>query len=132
MGLRSLAPGDPAYVSQYHGGVRERDGAYHQGTVWPWLAGPFIEAWVRVHGDTLAAKKMAREQYLQPILHHLHEAVLGHISEIADAKPPHTPRGCPFQAWSLGEVLRLSLDVLTDNADRSVILPTLSPSKGLR
>ena len=53
MGLRSLAPGDPAYVSQYHGGVRERDGAYHQGTVWPWLAGPFIEAWVRVHGDSM-------------------------------------------------------------------------------
>ena len=124
MGLRSLAPDEPAYVGQYLGGVRERDGAYHQGTVWPWLAGPFIEAWVRVHGDTAAARKTAREQYLQPILDHLHEAGLGHISEIADAEPPHTPRGCPFQAWSLGEVLRISLGVLTDHADRSC--PTLS------
>lgn len=132
MGLRSLAPGDPAYVSQYYGGVRERDGAYHQGTVWPWLAGPFIEAWVRVHGDTPAAKQTAREHYLQPILHHLHEAGLGHISEIADAEPPHTPRGCPFQAWSLGEVLRLSLDVLTDHADFFVMPHTLSRAKGPR
>jgi glycogen debranching enzyme len=118
MGLRSLAPDEPAYVGQYLGGVRERDGAYHQGTVWPWLAGPFIEAWVRVHGDTAATRKTAREQYLQPILDHLHEAGLGHISEIADAEPPHTPRGCPFQTWSLGEVLRISLGVLTDHADR--------------
>jgi predicted glycogen debranching enzyme len=119
MGLRSLAPGDPAYVSQYHGGVHERDGAYHQGTVWPWLAGPFIEAWVRVHGETLEARQTAREHYLQPILDHLHDAGLGHISEIADAEPPHTPRGCPFQAWSLGEVLRLSLNVLRDTAGQS-------------
>ena len=72
-----------------------------------------------MHGDTLAAKQTAREHYLQPILDHLHEAGFGHISEIADAEPPHTPRGCPFQAWSLGEVLRLSLDVLTDTVDQS-------------
>jgi predicted glycogen debranching enzyme len=132
MGLRSLAPGDPAYVSQYLGGVRERDGAYHQGTVWPWLAGPFIEAWVRVHGGTLAAKQTARDQYLQPIFDHLHEAGLGHVSEIADAEPPHTPRGCPFQAWSLGEVLRLSLDVLTDHADLLVKPHTIPRAKGRR
>jgi glycogen debranching enzyme len=132
MGLRSLAPGDSAYMSRYHGGVRERDGAYHQGTVWPWLIGAFVEAWVRVHGDTLEAKKTARERYLEPILSHLHEAGLGHISEIADAEPPHTPGGCPFQAWSLGEVLRLSLDVLTDHAELLVSQPTMPRAKGQR
>ena len=108
MGLRSLAPGEPGYVPYYQGGVAERDGAYHQGTVWPWLAGPFIEAWVRVHGSTQRAKQTARRRFLEPLLQHTHEAGLGHISEIADAEAPFTPRGCPFQAWSLGEVLRLS------------------------
>ena len=132
MGLRSLAPGEAGYVSQYRGGVRERDGAYHQGTVWPWLAGPFIEAWVRVHGETAAAKKTAREHHLQPILSHLHEAGLGHISEIADAEPPHTPRGCPFQAWSLGEVLRVSLDVLRDQDEVSVKPSIVHRAKGSR
>lgn len=132
MGLRSLAPGEAGYVSQYHGGVRERDGAYHQGTVWPWLAGPFIEAWVRVHGNTPAAKKTAREQYLTPILSHLHAAGLGHISEIADADPPHTPRGCPFQAWSLGEVMRLLFDVLSDTQGLSVTLRAGPRAKGRR
>jgi predicted glycogen debranching enzyme len=120
MGLRSLAPGEPGYVNQYHGGMRERDGAYHQGTVWPWLAGPFIEAWVRVHGDTPNVKKTARERYLNPLLQHLHEAGLGHLSEIADAESPYTPRGCPFQAWSLGEAMRISFEVLADDQQASV------------
>jgi glycogen debranching enzyme len=111
MGLRSLAPGEPGYVPYSQGGVAERDGAYHQGTVWPWLAGPFIEAWVRVHGSTQRAKQTARRRFLEPLLQHTHEAGLGHISEIADAEAPFTPRGCPFQAWSLGEVLRLSIMV---------------------
>lgn len=115
MGLRSLAPGEPGYVNHYHGGMRERDGAYHQGTVWPWLAGPFIEAWVRVHGDTPGVKKMARERYLNPLLQQIHEAGLGHLSEIADAEPPYTLRGCPFQAWSLGEAMRVSFEVLADD-----------------
>jgi glycogen debranching enzyme len=132
MGLRSLAPGEPGYVSQYHGGVRERDGAYHQGTVWPWLAGPFIEAWVRVHGGTRTAKQTAREQYLNPLLHHLNEAGLGHLSEIADADPPFTPRGCPFQAWSLGEVLRLLRTVLAEDDDVSVGQRAVSRGKGTR
>jgi predicted glycogen debranching enzyme len=113
LGLRSLAPGEPGYTPRYEGGVRERDGAYHQGTVWPWLLGPFVEAWVRVHGNTVAAKKTACTRYLTPILHHLDDAGHGHISEIVDAEPPHTPRGCPFQAWSVGEALRLGLVVLT-------------------
>jgi predicted glycogen debranching enzyme len=115
LGLRSLAPGEPGYVPRYEGGVRERDGAYHQGTVWPWLIGPFVEAWVRMRGGTPEAKREACARYLEPLLRHLDEAGLGHISEIADGDPPHTPRGCPFQAWSVGEVLRLALVVLAED-----------------
>lgn len=92
----------------------QRDGCYHQGTVWPWLIGPFVEAWVRVRGGTDDAKREARGKFLAPILAHLEEAGLGHISEIADAQPPHTPRGCPFQAWSVGEALRLDRVVLCE------------------
>jgi predicted glycogen debranching enzyme len=112
LGLRSLAPGDPAYAAHYTGSVQQRDQAYHNGTVWPWLAGPFVEGWVRVHGGSNQAKKEARKRFLQPFLDHLDHAGLGHVSEIADGDPPHTPRGCPFQAWSLGEVLRLDHVVL--------------------
>jgi predicted glycogen debranching enzyme len=112
LGLRSLAPGEPAYAGHYEGGVRERDGAYHQGTVWPWLLGAFVEAWVRVHGATPEVKHHARERFLAPLWRHLDDAGLGHVSEIADGDPPHTPRGCPFQAWSVGEALRLDRVVL--------------------
>ena len=115
MGLRSLAPDDPHYVNRYSGGVTERDGAYHQGTVWPWLLGPFVEAWVRVRGDTDEAKKYARERFLPALEEHLEQAGIGHISEIADGDEPHIPRGCPFQAWSLGEFLRLKHDVLAES-----------------
>jgi predicted glycogen debranching enzyme len=118
MGPRSLAPGSPGYAPRYGGGVRERDGAYHQGTVWPWLAGPFVEAWVRARGGTDAAKREARDRFLAPLLRHLHEAGLGHVSEIADADPPHTPNGCPFQAWSVGELLRLDRVVLAEEPTR--------------
>lgn len=92
--------------------MRERDGAYHQGTVWPWLIGPFVEAWVRTRGNTGAAKSEARARFLTPLLDHLHHTGLGHVSEIADAEAPHTPRGCPFQAWSLAELIRLDRIVL--------------------
>jgi len=115
LGLRSLAPGESGYVPHYLGSVRERDGAYHQGTVWPWLLGPFVEAWVRVHGGTREARQEARARYLEPLLRHLDEAGLGHLSEIADGDMPHTPRGCPFQAWSVGEALRLSQIVLAES-----------------
>ncbi len=106
-GLRSLDPGDPAYKPHYQGGVRERDGAYHQGTVWPWLMGPFIEAWVRVRGETRAAKEEARSRFLNPMLALLDPLGTGHLPEIADGDSPHAPRGCPFQAWSVGEALRI-------------------------
>jgi predicted glycogen debranching enzyme len=112
IGLRTLGPKEPGYCAQCAGGVAQRDGAYHQGTVWPWLLGPFVEAWVQVHGNTTEAKRAARQRFLAPFLRHLEEAGLGHISEIADAEPPHAPRGCPFQAWSLGEILRLDRIVL--------------------
>ncbi len=112
LGLRSLAPGEPGYLGRYEGGIRERDGAYHQGTVWPWLLGPFVEAWVRVRGGGAAAKVEARDRFLSPIAAHLDQAGLGHVSEIADGDAPHTPRGCPFQAWSVAEALRLDRLVL--------------------
>lgn len=107
LGLRSLAPGEPDYHPHYVGDMRARDAAYHQGTVWPWLLGPFVEAWLRVHGTT-QARAEARRRFLDPLLAHLDQAGLGHISEITDAEPPFTPRGCPFQAWSVGEALRIA------------------------
>jgi predicted glycogen debranching enzyme len=119
IGLRSLAESEPGYIPCYQGGVRQRDGAYHQVTVWPWLIGPFVEAWVRVRGNGPTARREAREQFLKPLLEHLGEAGLGHVSEIADAESPHVPRGCPFQAWSLGELLRLDQVVLRAEKSKS-------------
>jgi predicted glycogen debranching enzyme len=108
MGLRSLAPDEPGYRGRCEGGVAERDGAYHQGTVWPWLIGPFVEAWLRQRDFAPDARREADQRFLAPLRAHLGVAGIGHVSEIADGDAPHTPRGCPFQAWSLGELLRLS------------------------
>ena len=116
LGLRTLPPDHPDYHPVYQGDIRSRDGAYHQGTAWPWLLGPFVEAWLRVRGGTPAAIAEARARFLAPIIEHLSRAGIGHVSEIADAEPPHTPRGCPFQAWSVGEALRLSQRVLRPHA----------------
>jgi predicted glycogen debranching enzyme len=116
LGLRSLAPDEPGYRPRYGGDPRTRDSGYHQGTVWPWLIGPFVEAWLRVQGDD-AAKSEADARFLQPIRDHLASAGLGHISEVADGDPPHTPGGCPFQAWSLGEYLRVSALLQADQAE---------------
>jgi glycogen debranching enzyme len=112
LGLRSLSPDEPGYVAHYSGGVRERDSAYHQGTVWPWLLGAFVDAWVRVRGGGSEVKRQARERFVAPLLQHLEQAGLGHVSEIADAEPPFTPRGCPFQAWSVGELIRIQEVIL--------------------
>jgi predicted glycogen debranching enzyme len=114
LGLRSLAPDEPDYAPRYRGGVRERDGAYHQGTVWPWLMGAFVEAWVRVRGETPDAKREARARFLAPLFSCLDDAGVGHLPEVADGDPPHAPGGCPFQAWSVGEALRLDRIVLGD------------------
>ena len=112
-GLRSLAPGEPGYAPHYEGGVRQRDASYHQGTVWPWLMGAFVEAWLRTHGNDVSARKQARRRFLDPLLAEMYSAGQGHISEIADGDAPHTPRGCPFQAWSVAEALRLDRVVLS-------------------
>jgi predicted glycogen debranching enzyme len=112
LGLRTLEPDAAGYRPRYQGDVPSRDGAYHQGTVWPWLLGPFVGAWVRVRGGGASVRAEARRRFLAPILEHLGQAGIGHVSEIADADPPHRPRGCPFQAWSVGEALRLDLEVL--------------------
>jgi predicted glycogen debranching enzyme len=112
IGLRSLAPGEPGYVGHYGGSVSARDGCYHQGTVWPWLLTPFVDAWVRVRGGGRAIRAQARERFFGPLLRHLDEHGLGHIAEIADGDYPFSPNGCPFQAWSVGEALRLDQVVL--------------------
>ena len=102
VGLRSLSPDHKDYKSKYDGDLRARDAAYHQGTVWAWLIGPFIDAWLKVHpGDFTGAGK-----FLDGFVPHLREACIGSISEIFDAEPPFTPRGCIAQAWSVAEVLR--------------------------
>lgn len=111
MGLRTLAPSDPRYCPRYDGGVRERDWAYHQGTVWPFLLGPFITAWVKTHGATESVRTEART-FVAGFEAHLREAGLGQVSEIFDAEPPHHPRGCTAQAWSVCELLRLCVDEL--------------------
>ena len=102
VGLRSPAPGQADYKSKYFGDIRARDAAYHQGTVWPWLIGPFIDAWLRLHPADYATAR----RFLEGFVPHLDEACLGTISEIFDAEPPFTPRGCIAQAWSVAEVLR--------------------------
>jgi predicted glycogen debranching enzyme len=108
-GLRSLAPSDPQYRGRYTGGPESRDGAYHQGTVWPWLMGPFITAYIKVGGSNGSARRQA-ENWLSGIRDHLAEAGLGHISEIFEGDPPHRPCGCIAQAWSVAEVLRATVE----------------------
>ena len=128
LGLRTLPRWDPRYQGRYAGGPLERDSAYHQGTVWPWLLGPFVEAWVRVQGAGASARTAARARFVAPLLAHLDEAGLGHVSEVADGDPPHAPGGCPFQAWSLGELIRLQERVLApvslDASSATVVTPS--------
>lgn len=101
-GLRSLDPGHPDYGGCYLGDRLARDSVYHQGTVWGWLIGPFVSAHLRVYGDKAAARA-----FLLPLIQHLEDAGLGSISEIFDGDPPHSPRGCIAQAWSVAELLRV-------------------------
>jgi predicted glycogen debranching enzyme len=103
VGLRSLAPGHPDYRATYFGDLHSRDAAYHQGTVWAWLIGPFVDAWIKVHPSAPASDA---RQFLTGFLPHLDAACVGSISEIFDADRPFTPRGCIAQAWSVAEVLR--------------------------
>jgi predicted glycogen debranching enzyme len=102
VGLRSLAPNDVDFKARYFGDLRSRDAAYHQGTVWAWLVGPFVDAWLKVYPHDLDGARRALEGFLT----HLNDACIGSISEVLDAEPPFTPRGCISQAWSVAEVLR--------------------------
>jgi predicted glycogen debranching enzyme len=102
VGLRSLSPDHPDYKPKYDGDLRARDAAYHQGTVWPWLIGPFVDAWLRVHPND---HKTARG-FLAAFESHLNSACIGSLSEVFDAESPFIPRGCIAQAWSVAEVLR--------------------------
>jgi predicted glycogen debranching enzyme len=109
-GLRTLSPFDPSYRRAYGGSWESRDRAYHQGTVWAWLMGPFIDAYLKVEGQKPFALAQAR-QWLSAFDEHLRQACLGQVSEIFDGDPPHTPRGCFAQAWSVCELLRAKLMV---------------------
>jgi len=104
-GLRSLAPGHPDYKATYDGDLRSRDAAYHQGTVWGWLIGPFVDAWLRVHPDRRAEAR----DWIDGFENHLPAGCVGSINEIFDAEAPYHPRGCVAQAWSVAEVLRCLL-----------------------
>ncbi len=102
VGLRSLAPGDPNYKTKYFGDLRARDAAYHQGTVWAWLIGPFVDAWLKVYPED----RVGARRFLGGFVQQLDQAGMGSISEVFDADSPFTPHGCVSQAWSVAEVLR--------------------------
>ena len=117
LGLRSLDPGNTDYKSRYDGDLRARDSAYHQGTVWAWLIGPFIDAWIRANPK----RPHDARQYLTGFIPHLDHACVGTISEIFDAEEPFAPRGCVAQAWSVAEVLRCWVKTATrSEAERGV------------
>jgi predicted glycogen debranching enzyme len=111
VGLRSLARNHPDYKPYYDGDLRTRDAAYHQGTVWGWLIGPFVDAWMKVHNDREGALR-----FLEGFPKHLGEACIGTISEVFDAEAPYTPRGCAAQAWSVAEVLRLMSELTNSHS----------------
>ena len=107
VGLRSLAPDDAEFKARYFGDLRSRDAAYHQGTTWGWLVGPFIDAWLKVYPRDLDGARHALDGFVS----HLNDACIGSISEVFDAEPPFTPRGCIAQAWSVAEVLRVWVEL---------------------
>ncbi len=101
-GLRSLDPAEPGYMGHYGGDMESRDGAYHQGTAWSWLVGPWVDVLLRLSADPPSAAL-----WLGAMRNHLHDAGLGTISEIFDGDAPHAPAGCIAQAWSVAELLRV-------------------------
>ncbi|NGZ98405.1 MAG: glycogen debranching protein, partial [Nitrospira sp. WS110] len=119
VGLRTLSPRDARYCPRYEGSPMERDRAYHQGTVWPFLFGPFITSWMKTFGSTPKNQKVARS-FLNGLEKHVQEACIGQISEIFDGDAPHHPRGCPAQAWSIAEPLRAMVE------DLGVTIPRFS------
>lgn len=109
-GLRSLAPYDPQYRGHFIGDPASRDSSYHQGTVWAWLMGPFVTAYLKVHGASAYGRQQAA-QWLAGLRRHISDAGLGHVSEVFDGDPPHLPRGCIAQAWSVAELLRTAAEL---------------------
>jgi predicted glycogen debranching enzyme len=108
-GLRTLSPRDPNYRGRYAGDAKTRDSAYHQGTVWPWLLGPFLTAYVKVHDGTAEVRQRV-DRFLDPLREHMRQAGVGQISEVFDGDPPHHAGGCIAQAWSVAEVLRAYIE----------------------
>ena len=125
VGLRSLAARDPRYLGRYGGSPHERDGAYHQGTVWTWLLGPFVSAHYRVHADAAAAL-----EYLRDMPAHLREGCIGQVSEIMDGDPPFEPRGCFAQAWGVAEVLRAWSEIHASESRRRARAETIATPPG--
>jgi predicted glycogen debranching enzyme len=126
-GLRSLAPAHPEYKAKYYGDLRARDAAYHQGTVWAWLIGPYVDAWLKLHPE----ETQAAHELLLDFNDHIDEACVGSISEVFDAEPPYTPRGCIAQAWSVAEVLRCLLKT-SQRAPISPIAPVVAEGELLQ
>jgi glycogen debranching enzyme len=119
-GLRSLAPSDFNYQPRYDGDLRARDAAYHQGTVWAWLIGPFFDAWLRANPEDWETGRAILASFDSE----MSEAGVGTISEVFDAEPPFTPRGCIAQAWSVAEVLRCTLKLRAgEQSSASIALP---------
>jgi glycogen debranching enzyme len=111
MGLRTLTRSDPNYKGRYTGPQVQRDAAYHNGTVWAWLMGPFLEAYLKVNKKSSEAVAQAKE-WLGPLLLHMSDqGAIGQISEIFEGDEPHRPVGCPAQAWSVAEVLRIASEL---------------------
>ncbi len=108
-GLRTLSPADPRYCGKYEGDPETRDRAYHQGTVWPWLMGPFITAYLEVHGRSPRARRQAAA-WLSPLSDFMERDGTGQLPEIFDGDLPHHPRGCMAQAWSVAELLRVCVE----------------------
>jgi predicted glycogen debranching enzyme len=116
-GLRTLAPSEKDYKPKYYGSLRDRDAAYHQGTVWPWLIGPYIDAWLKLHPDEIDQA----EKCLLAFDDRLGENAVGSIGEIFDAEPPYMHRGCVAQAWSVSEVLRSLIKIASLKKSRETI-----------
>jgi glycogen debranching enzyme len=126
VGLRTLDPAHPDYKANYDGDLRARDGAYHQGTVWPWLLGPFVDAWLRAFPE-----RSAEARAMVAGLHeHLGQAGIGSVSEIFDAEEPFTARGCIAQAWSVAELIRATASVGQAGAGSHVPDPAVVPDVG--
>lgn len=116
-GLRTLSPKDPNYIGRYEGGPGSRDGAYHQGTVWPWLMGPYITAYLKTFGRK-PGRRFA-DMWLENFQEHFHQACVGQVSEIFDGDAPHTPRGCVAQAWSVAELLRATVESVGSTSSKT-------------